>query len=571
MKVSRISLENFADGEAPTVVNDNVAGEDLVIRGGNRSGKTLTFNALIYGLLGRDATFGVSPGYSSEISLTFDNGDKLERKSAGRIYVHDGQRGKGDEADEKVDELIGPREILRLQFIHSETTHLPLSELSNEDRLSVIRRVTKSGIEEEINRLEERRQELESEIEQVERLKHRPKKESLEELEPEIVANRLSKFRELKHLIDSSQLETIRDTLLENQQTREELEALDKERRSLQKELRRKRRQFSDTKRYDEEVDQLILDAIRELTCPVCDHIVREDLAERRLSRDRCPQCGQEGLISDVRENLEQKVQTSDEAIEEIEEEIAELEEERDRIESQIADIRESKIELSNLNSTAVFALRQQDYDTDAVAVETEEQIKKLENQLEEQRQKQSELEGDIDDAKSRLDELHEERTTTIEQKEALEQRSFEKEISEFTEAWSENYQDMAPSLAAEVEIRQIGEVILPGVDGIRQYNHLSTGEMRLLNLAFALTLAEHAQENGAITHDWDCLVLDEPFANIDEDIQEESIGFLKSSDFQFILTTSSEGVVRRFDTDQIKELERIPIQTTIQESLENE
>ncbi|MFC7230967.1 ATP-binding protein [Saliphagus sp. GCM10025308] len=72
-----------------------MSGDDLLIMGGNRSGKTLTFNALLYGLYGPQATFGVSPGRKSTVRFHFDDDDIVERGGGGRKYSH------GDETYEK--------------------------------------------------------------------------------------------------------------------------------------------------------------------------------------------------------------------------------------------------------------------------------------------------------------------------------------------------------------------------------------------------------------------------------------------------------------------------------------
>ncbi len=48
MKISRLEVENFAIEESPTINEDSIRGDDLLLYGGNRSGKTLTFNAILY-------------------------------------------------------------------------------------------------------------------------------------------------------------------------------------------------------------------------------------------------------------------------------------------------------------------------------------------------------------------------------------------------------------------------------------------------------------------------------------------------------------------------------------------
>lgn len=566
MKISRLEVEKFAGEESPTITKKDVAGNDLVIQGGNRSGKTLTFNAILYGLYGRNATFGVSPGRSSNIQFAFDNADKLSRGGGGREYSHQGKTHRKDAADEKIREFIGPEEIVTLQFIHSETSELPLSSLSKKDRVSVIRRVVASEAQQKIEELDERREELEDRIEQVERLDLWPRKDDLDEIDIERQERRLEKVEDLQSLIDSGRMESIRDSLLEDERTREQLEKLDNRRRVIQKELRKKNRKLSDARRYTDEVDSLILDAIRELTCPVCDHVVRDSLADRRLKRNQCPQCGQERSISELKEDLQSKVDVADDTIEELEAEIEELESEKAEIEEEIEDLQSSVPDLSDLSDLAIGTLKSNDYDLANVEAQTAQELDLLREHIEELREQKRQLDEEISEVEEEIDDLNQDLENTVEHREALSQNSFDEEIEAFREAWSNNYREMAPSLAAEIDLQPDGTVIVPGTDGRREYNKLSTGERRLLNLAFAITIAEEANANEHENHNWECLVLDEPFTNIDEEIRDETIEFLQASNLQLILTTSNEDVVDHFEPRQIKELDRIDIQSTFAE-----
>ena len=70
MKISRLEIKNFAIEESPTINEQSVEGRDLLLSGGNRSGKTLIFNALLYGLFGRSGTFGILPGNEARLIFT---------------------------------------------------------------------------------------------------------------------------------------------------------------------------------------------------------------------------------------------------------------------------------------------------------------------------------------------------------------------------------------------------------------------------------------------------------------------------------------------------------------------
>lgn len=124
----------------------------------------------------------------------------------------------------------------------------------------------------------------------------------------------------------------------------------------------------------------------------------------------------------------------------------------------------------------------------------------------------------------------------------------------------------MAPDLAVEIDLLPDGSIILPGNDGPREYGELSTGEVRLLNISFVFTLVQQATDGEDQGHNLECVAMDEPFANIDEDLRVNTIGVLRESDIQFIITTSNGDLTQRFDPDQVKSLNRMHIQYTLDE-----
>ena len=281
MKISRLHIEKFARNDFPTLSEDRIGGDDLLLVGGNRSGKTLTFNALLYGLYGPRVTYGVSPGRTSEVRYVFDNGDKLIRGGSGRSYSHGEDTFETDEADEAITEFIGTEDIVSHQFVPSELDNLLLATLSKRERLSLLRRVMDSELEDEINELREKRDNLEADIESIERTKLQPRRKELNDIDIGRYESRLEKIEQIQSLIDSGRIETIKQRLLDNEDVRDRLEELDDRRHAINQEIRKKERKLSERRRYTDEVNQIILDAISELTCPVCDQIVQEQTAKR--------------------------------------------------------------------------------------------------------------------------------------------------------------------------------------------------------------------------------------------------------------------------------------------------
>ena len=556
MKINRLHIDQFATEDFPSIRNDSIGGENYLLEGGNRSGKTLAVNALLYVLFGPRGTLGVSSGRQSEVGIYFDNGHVLNRGSGGREYIDDDRTHEKDDADRRIQEIIGQEEVVSLQFVHSETDKFPLARLSNDDLITRICRIGDSDLQDEIEDYIEEKEGLDQEIEQVERTELKPVKRELEEIDVGHFERRLEKIEQLQSLIDTGRIETIKHRLLDNEEIDEELDELYRRKRAIEQELRKLNRKLREEKQYTQQVNDLIIDAIEELSCPVCDHVVEEDLAKRRLQRGQCPQCGRERSLEQLKSNLETKVETANDSIEKLEEEISELEDEKDEIEDEIESLQDSIPDLTKLNDLTKHTLRDKDYNLEAVAEETADHLEQYGGEVEELQAKKEELERERADAEATLEELNESREYVSEQIEELRAESFEDIVLDFQEEWSTHYQTIADELGQEIHIEHDGTIQVPGNDGPREYEELSTGETRLLNLAFAYTLAT---KNDSL----DIVVLDEPFANLETEERDSAIAFIQNVDTQFLITTSNDSIREYFDGSQIESLDTMSIQLT--------
>ncbi|MFC7230968.1 SbcC/MukB-like Walker B domain-containing protein [Saliphagus sp. GCM10025308] len=420
-----------------------------------------------------------------------------------------------------------------------------------------------TDLQDEIVALREQREELEHEIERIQRTELQPRKEDLDDINVGQYERRLEKIKHLQSLINSGRIDIIKQRLLDNEEIREELSDLNTRKRGVAQELRKKQRQLREARRYTQQVNNIIVDAIQELTCAVCDQIVVEETAKQRLQNGRCPQCGRKRDLDELKSHLNSKVERADDDVEALETKIEELQEEKDELENEIESLQDSVPDLSDLNDLAQHTLEDNDYDIDAVAERTRKELDQHREHIEELQERKDRLEAEVVEIEATLADLDDELTAINDRIDELSQESFEEIIQSFRDAWSDNYQEMAPELAVEINIESDGTIILPGNEGAREYDELSTGEIWLLNLSFAYTLAEQATEAEEGGHNWEILVLDEPFANIDEDIREETLEYIRDSDIQFIIMTSNEELESHFNPQQVKSLDRIQVQYT--------
>ncbi|WP_408960161.1 AAA family ATPase [Natrinema sp. 74] len=565
MKISRLKVENFAIEESPTINEDSIGGDDLLLYGGNRSGKTLTFNAILYALYGRSGTFGVTPGQRSTVNVYFDNADAVLRD---RDHTYESTDQSFD-ADEGVKSNIGPKQDVRLQFIPANLANQPISNLSKEELLNRIRGLLSAENQDEIERhrrakhdlghLKEirRRGEQEPGIRQLE--------EDLNSLPVSRTQNRIEEIEELKDLIESGEIESIRDRLRAKDDVAERLDELYDRRRTLEDRLKQKRRELGDASRYTQKVNDLIIDAIQEFTCPVCGRLVEEDTARNRLP-NRCPQCGRERDLSELREQLREKVDSADDRIEELKEGIGELEEELSAVKAEITEVKKSEPELNELNQFVRTALKQAEYDIDQLRETTEEELAQKREDLEEFKSRKEELSARLERRQNIVHSIDESISVAETRIEELKDEAFTEIREAFTDRLSEVYQEIAPELGTEVGLTQDGELEFPGTgsEGIRPYDRLSSGEKRLVNLAFALTVAQFAQEDDD-AHNWEVLVLDEPLTNLESDIQDAAARYLRNVDIQCIMTSPLDRIQSHFQDSQsqIIQLDRISTEVT--------
>jgi DNA repair exonuclease SbcCD ATPase subunit len=571
MKISRLEVENFAIEESPVIHEKSVEGKDLLLFGGNRSGKTLTFNAILYGLYGRSGTFGVTPGQKSQVNIHFDNSHAILRD---RSHKYETQNGSFA-AEEGVKANIGPEEYVRLQFIPSNPSSQPISSLSKDELLDRVRGILSAENQSEIKLHRRASAELELLGEIRRRGEDRPSlrelREELQSLPISSTQNRIEDIEELQGLISSGDIESIRDRLQKQDQVAKRLDELYDRRRSLEQNLKEKRRELNDASRYTQEVSDLIIDAIEEFTCPVCGKLVEEKTARNRLP-NRCPQCGRDRDISELRESLQDKVEGADGRIEELKEDIVDLEEELSEVKADISELQESEPELNELNQFVRTALKQAEYDTDNLRETTQEELEQRRSDLEEFERLQGELQSELERREELLDSIDNSLASAKNRVEELEENAFEEIREKFTNRVSEVYQEIAPDLGTEVGLTSGGKLEFPGTgsEGIRTYDRLSSGEKRLVNLAFAITMAEFAKEQEN-THNWEVLILDEPLTNLESDIQDAAARYLRESEFQCIMTSPLDRIQSHFrDTDsRIIPLNRITTEeTTLEEYL---
>jgi len=364
--------------------------------------------------------------------------------------------------------------------------------------------------------------------------------------------------------LDSGRLEELAQQLQEHEEVRERLSDLYTEKEHLRQTKRSKKKLRGKWKRYREkERKSVIASATNDFVCPVCEGRISKDLAESRMDRSRCPFCADDHDLDELKQNIDEKIDQSEGEVETLNKEIEEIDNRVNEINKAIQELHDEKPEVSDLDSFVERQLRQNDYQTTGLREEAGEELTKNEKTIEKCEAQLEEIEERTDELESRIPELEQSLSVAEETISELEDESRSEDVEAFRERWEKSYQQMAGDIGLDIRISEEGDVIIPGNQTERHYDQagdLSDSEIRLLNISFAITLNHYVRQQEHT--EWNTIVMDEPFTNLDNHGTQELIEFTRNSDIQFIMTTSEENLGENYSITG--QLTRRDIQTTL-------
>lgn len=372
------------------------------------------------------------------------------------------------------------------------------------------------------------------------------------------------KYDQLESQIESGKLAELSQQLKKDEEMENRLDELFKEKEGLRKRLRKLHRKKRKQENYESEVNDIIAEAVNDFVCPTCDRRITTEKAKNRIQRGYCPYCGRNHSLDGLKQRLTRKIEESDDLLDELKEEIEELQDRRDEVSDQIEELKEDRPELEELDGFTKRRLDNYNHNIQQVQDHVQEELESISASLEELRSDRENLDERVEKIKQKSEAYSEAYDHASELVGELTEESFEAGIQEFSEAWEEAYNQMNSNLQLGISISEEGRIQFPGRNNLREYDrggNLSGSELHLLNISFACTLGRFATESGVV--DWDTIVLDEPFSNLqEEENRDAALEYILSLDKQTVVTTSSTSLDPRFD--QVKILEREPLQTKI-------
>lgn len=567
MRIKTLDIEEFASGEHRGKTVQNIQGDSFLFRGGSRTGKTLTFNAILYNLLGARHTVDLATGRQNAVELRFTDGTRFFRGNPEAEFEDGGEVLTGAEASDVFSDQLGDTDIIKSHFVHSHLGKMPLDDLGKDDRISVIQAVTDDELRQRLNRFEDAEEQLEDLVVET-RDKKRRVSEELDEVQREIknLESQKEKHEDIKSKIDSGELAEFSDQLQRDEELESRLDQLFREKEGLRKRLRKLHRKKRKQQNYDSEVNEIIAEAVNDFVCPTCDRRITTEKAKNRIQTGNCPYCGRKHSLEGLKDQISERISRSDELLSELEAEIEELQNQRDEVNQDIEEIRDEKPEIGDLDGFVKRRLDRFNHDIAQLRLQVEDELENVLQNLEQARDQEQELQEKQEDAETRLQAYQESLNSASTLVEELTEESFEAGIQEFSEEWEETYNEMNSTLELEIDIDPEGTIQFPGRNNLREYDrggNLSGSELHLLNISFACTLSRFATESGAT--EWDTVVLDEPFSNLQEsENREAAVDYILDMDKQAVVTSSSESLEDRFENVEV--LSREALQTRLGE-----
>lgn len=571
MDISSMNIQYFAKDEYSNLVKPDIDGNDTLIYGNNRTGKTLTLNAILYNLLGAKETIDLSTGRGNQVGVEYSNGIRFYRgvpeaeyqDDSDHLTAEDGRAAFSSRLCEDLSQDIPKETLIKTHFLHTHVEQLPLNSLSADDRLSLIRTV----VDRKSQDLLEKHQRAKAEIDQLVRdweLTLSELRDDYQDIDDELSSaeSQLHKWRNLKEMVESGRLSEINVLLQGEDEIRDKLSAVYQEQEGLRKERRTLNKEKKQWERYHEnEVVDVIATAVEDFVCPVCAGHVSSEKAENRAGQGYCPFCGQERTLHELKEDIRERIDLSNDRLDEIESRLEEISERMDELDTREEELKSEIPSVEELDSFTERRLRENSYEIEGIIEKAEEEIERNKRTVEKSTQKTTTLETRITEIQDSLEVLEESSSFSEARISELINDS-QNHVEEFVREWEENYEKVADDLSLRIGISEDGEIVLPGNTADRtldQDGDLSAAEVRLLNTSFVVTVNEFAQ-NAELTK-WNTIVLDEPFTNLDDDGQRNLIEYIRDLPQQFIVTTSDANLQDEFP--ESLRLERNTIQTT--------
>jgi hypothetical protein len=573
-RIKRIDIKKFAVPEycGLKCIPDE---KNCLIWGSHRSGKSTTYDALLYGLLDRKVIPRPSIG-KPDISITLSNGStdiKITREYDKTLLVEVGEETfEGEKAKLVIREYTGidPDDYYTfrgltlpqrsetdsiLQLTNAKEFASILERLGSDKRFSRLKRFVQTSLDEvekRIKKLEMQDWDMSYEEEQIKQRIASTKYQS-NQLEDYI---RTHKSGDLKKVVT---------TFEKNPEIRKRLQELEKEFQQIsQEETRLKRLIGTATHRYiDKTPEEVVENVLAKVVCPICESDIDIERFHTRIKhKTRCPLCNEVyswDILAKAKLKIEEskKVEGWRRRLEEINQRKAEIEEEKE------------KLGFEYSHETIRRVIKQQTSENDLV--EARERLRVANELLENDEVDLEKLNLARKENKEEREELDNKKNSLVHLIGVLnDTKILEKAENEFEKNINAIFKRITGGETTLVY--ENGEVCLVERYGpverkrkARDKYEIGVGEKRALDISIVLSLFLMNRESRYYNIDF--IILDDVTEGILSKWKEGLIEVLKEfdSDVQLVCTSFDEPIKELKFNSEVK----LQIQTTIDESWE--
>ncbi len=410
--VEEFAIEEFYSVEY-VPVREKVNRQSLFVLGTNSTGKSTTFDALVYSIFGNN--FVDRPIKMAHTEITLSNGDeslKITRKYNAEpkiIILPSGEEIRGSEqVHKKICEILkfpekisDAKRLIDAFRVPQKDEDSLIMKYKNKLEPIVLSFLNSSDFNKKIEVLERKEEELQKRL----KLKNVEKNEiinSIEELNLMEKKNKnfYTEVREFIEQFESGELKNTIKALNDNENARERIRELVSLKTKKSQELFENGTRISRVREYyNKELIEVVNETLSVLICPVCGDKLNLHNIEIRKKKSMCPCCGNEEYDGEIYKILKKEISYADEKFEEFLKKDEELKTEIEFIKNEIDKISNEKLKV-NVNSVIIRVLENTSEE------EIEEKYKKLKLDMEKYERSLTDSKDNISQLKYKLEKI---------------------------------------------------------------------------------------------------------------------------------------------------------------------
>lgn len=367
--VEEFAIEEFYSVEY-VPVREKVNRQSLFVLGTNSTGKSTTFDAIIYSIFGND--FVDRPVKIAHTKITLSNGDesiKITRKYNAEpniTILPSGEEIRGSEqVHKKICEILkfpkkisDAKRLIDAFKVSQKDEDSLIMKYKNKLEIIVLSFLNGSDFNKKIELLECEEEELQKRL----KLRNVEKSEIINSIEERKLTEKKNKsfyteVREFIEQFESGELKNTIKALKNNENARERIRELVSLKTKKSQELFENGTRISRMREYyNKELIEVVNETLSVLICPVCGDKLNIHNIEIRKKKAMCPCCGNEEYDGEIYKILKKEISYADEKFEEFLKKDEELKTEIEFIKNEIDIISNEKLKV-NVNSVIIRVL----------------------------------------------------------------------------------------------------------------------------------------------------------------------------------------------------------------------